>query len=71
MEVEEALAIYWLQIQKRKEEKKQNRMYWIHPILTDRSKKDCLSPFMPICEQILINFSCLLELVYLLLMNLC
>ena len=39
MEVEEALAIYWLQIQKRKEEKKRNRIYWIHPILTDRSEK--------------------------------
>ena len=39
MEAEEALAIYWLQIQKRKEEKKQNCMYWIHPILTDRSEK--------------------------------
>ena len=39
MEVEEALAIYWLQIQKR-EEKKRNRMYWIHPILTDRSEKE-------------------------------
>ena len=39
MEVEEALAIIWLQIQKRKEEKKQNRMHKIHPILTDRSEK--------------------------------
>ena len=39
MEVKEALAIYWLQIQKRKEKKKRNRMYWIHPILTDRSEK--------------------------------
>ena len=39
MKVEEALAFYWLPIQKRKEEKKRNRMYWIHPILTDRSEK--------------------------------
>ena len=39
MDVEEALAIYWLQIQQRKEEKKRNRLYWIRPILTDRSEK--------------------------------
>ena len=38
VEVEEALAIYWLQILKRKE-KKRNRMYWIYPVLTDRSEK--------------------------------
>ena len=38
MEVEEGLAIYWLQIQKRKE-KKRNRMYWIQLVLTDRSEK--------------------------------
>ena len=37
--MEEALTIYWLQIQKRKEEKKRNRMYWIHPILTDRREE--------------------------------
>ena len=39
MEGEEALAIYWLQIQKRKEEKKRNCVCWIHPILTNRSEK--------------------------------
>ena len=38
MEVEEALAIYWLQLWKRKE-KLRNRIYWIQPILTDRSEK--------------------------------
>ena len=37
IEVQWTLALYWLQIQKRKEEKKRNRMYWIHPI--DRSEK--------------------------------
>ena len=39
MKVEEALAIYWRQIQKRKEKKKRNRMYWIHTILTNWSEK--------------------------------
>ena len=38
MEVEEALAFYWLQKQKRKENKR-NRMHWIQSILTDRSEK--------------------------------
>ena len=45
MAVEEALAIYWLKIQKRKEEKKQNRLYWIHSILTDRSEKGLFVTF--------------------------
>ena len=52
MEVEEALAIYWLQIQKRKEEKKRNRMYRIHPILTDRSEKGL---FVTLCADLRAN----------------
>ena len=40
MELEQALANYWLQIRKRKEEKKRHRVYWIHPILRDWSEKE-------------------------------
>ena len=61
MEVEEALAIYWLPIQKCKEEKKRNRMYWIHPILTDRSKKRLFVTLYADLRANPDNFSCLLE----------
>ena len=45
MEGEEALAINWLQIKKRKEEKKRKRMHWIYPVLADRSEKELFVTF--------------------------